>query len=214
MSFTGIPDDALEFYEGLEADNSKAYWSAHKHVYDTAVRAPLVALCEALAPEFGEVYLFRPYRDIRFSNDKSPYKTAQGGTVGSHYVHVGASGLFVAAGYHRMAPDQITRYRDAVDDDTSGAALEAEVDRLRSVDVTVDGDALKTKPRGYSADHPRIELLRFRSLAGWRELGAPDWLGTPAAVDHVAEVWRELGPLREWLDRYVGSSRDEGRRSR
>lgn len=207
MTFTGIPDDALEFYEGLEADNSKTYWSAHKDVYEKAVREPLRALCEKLAPEFGEVYLFRPYRDVRFAKDKSPYKTNQGATVGPYYVHLDAAGLSVGAGYYQMASDQIERFRQAVDDDKSGKALGKVVKQARAAGYTVGGDTLKTKPRGYDADHPRIELLRHRSLTGWRELGAPDWLHTVATVDHVSAAWRELAPLRSWLDKFVGPSR-------
>lgn len=208
MSFSGIPDDALEFYEGLEADNSKAYWSDHKHVYESSVREPLQALCAELSGEFGEVYFFRPYRDVRFSKDKSPYKNHQGATVGHHYLHIGASGLFVAVGYHHMAPDQITRFREAVDHDRTGSELATLVDDLRGDDYVVGGDQLKTRPRGYPADHPRLELLRHRSLAGWREFGAPDWLPTPKAASHVAAAWRGLAPLQSWLDAHVGPSRE------
>ena len=70
MSFDGFPDEALVFYEGLEADNSKAYWTDHKAVYDGCVAAPMKALLEELT-SFGEAKLFRPYRDVRFSKDKS-----------------------------------------------------------------------------------------------------------------------------------------------
>ena len=78
LVFNGWPAEALEFYEGLEADNSKAYWTANKAVYETAVRQPLDALSATIADEFGELVVFRPYRDVRFAKDKSPYKTAMG----------------------------------------------------------------------------------------------------------------------------------------
>ena len=116
MTFTGFPVEAFDFYEGLEADNSKTYWTAHKHLYEACVRDPLVALCELLEPEFGAVHLFRPYRDVRFARDKSPYKEQQGATVGDNYVLVSAAGLFAAGGYYHMAADQVGRYREAVDD--------------------------------------------------------------------------------------------------
>src|ERR1700761_4398338 len=100
MSFTGIPIAALDFYEDLEADNSKAFWTAHKSIYDESVKAPFEALLAELAPEFGAAKLFRPYRDVRFAKDKTPYKTHQGAWFGesSCYVHVSAAGLFLAAG--------------------------------------------------------------------------------------------------------------------
>jgi uncharacterized protein (TIGR02453 family) len=204
VSFAGIPFEALDFYEGLEADNSKTYWTEHKSTYESAVRAPMTALGDALAPEFGEPRLYRPYRDLRFAKDKSPYKDHQGMVVGDYYVHVSAAGLFVAAGYYQMLPDQLARYRDAVDDESAGAALVPVVDDLRADGYEVGGDQLKTKPRGYDADHPRLELLRYRALTAWKPLGAPEWLDTPAAADHIAVAWRELAPLQRWLDDHVG----------
>ena len=78
MTFTGIPTAALDFYEDLEADNTKSFWTAHKQVYDEAVRAPLEALCLELEKQYGAAKLFRPYRDVRFAKDNTPYKTHQG----------------------------------------------------------------------------------------------------------------------------------------
>lgn len=208
MTFDGIPLAALDFYEGLEADNTKTYWTEHKHVYDAEVRAPVAALAEQLAAEFGDVHLFRPHRDLRFSADKRPYKTHQGATVGAYYFHVSAAGLFVGTGYYQMNPDQIARYREAVDDDARGRSLESAVAELRERGYTIGGEQLKTKPRGFDADHPRIELLRHRALVAWHEFGAPEWLSTAKAADHVAAAWREMEPLRAWLDDHVGPSRE------
>lgn len=83
--FRGWPAEALEFYEGLEADNSKAYWTAHKDVYETVVLSPMKAIPAALAPEFGDGKVLRPNRDVRFSTDKSPYKTHIGSIIGASY---------------------------------------------------------------------------------------------------------------------------------
>lgn len=207
MTFTGIPIEALDFYEGLEADNTKTYWTQHKNTYETCVRAPITALCEQLAPEFGQVKVYRPYRDLRFSRDKSPYKDHQGAVVGDYYVQVSAAGLFVGTGYYQMESDQIERYREAVDDENSGTELETLVTALRDSGYEVGGDRLKTKPRGYAADHPRIDLLRHRALVAWRSYGAPDWLETSEAADHVAAAWREMASLQAWLDTHVGQPR-------
>ena len=81
MSFNGFPVSALDFYDDLELDNTKSFWETHKHIYQASVRAPMVALTEALADEFGTAKIFRPYRDVRFSKDKTPYKTHQGAFV-------------------------------------------------------------------------------------------------------------------------------------
>src|SRR5438552_9962360 len=102
MAFRGFPPEAISFYEGLEADNSKTYWTAHKDVYERAVKEPMEALCAELDGEFGPLRMFRPYRDVRFSKDKSPYKTAaaaaneaEHGDV--YYLHLSSSGLFVGS---------------------------------------------------------------------------------------------------------------------
>lgn len=207
MTFSGIPIEALDFYEGLEADNTKTYWTQHKDIYEQRVRAPLTALCERLSAEFGDAKVYRPYRDLRFSRDKTPYKDHQGALVGEHYVQVSAAGLFVGTGYYQMESDQVERFRAAVDDNASGSELEALVADLRDTGYEVGGDRLKTRPRGYAADHPRIELLRHRALVAWKSFGAPDWLETPAAADHVAAAWRDMIPLQTWLDDHVGPPR-------
>src|SRR6059036_967531 len=116
MAFRGWPAEALEFFEGLEADNSKSYWQANKGVYETLVRGPMEELLAELAPEFGEGRIFRPYRDVRFSADKSPYKTHMGAMLGEGYVQLSSGGLGLGCGMWEMAPDQLDRYRHAVAD--------------------------------------------------------------------------------------------------
>ena len=145
MRFEGFPDEGLVFYEGLEADNTKTYWTRHKAGYDEHVRAPLLALIEELTPEFGTAKVFRPYRDVRFSNDKTPYKTHQGAVVtpdgrgaGSWYVQISAHGLRVSGGCWRLESDQVDRYRRAVADDVQGPRLQAEVDRLAAAGFSID----------------------------------------------------------------------------
>ena len=171
MAFRGWSEEALEFFDGLEADNSKAYWQANKDVYENVVRAPMEELIDELAPEWGEGKIFRPYRDIRFSADKSPYKTNIAATLGEGYVQLSADGLAVGSGMWEMAPDQLERYREAVDENRSGGALERVVAKARAAGLEVMGHGeLKTAPKGYPKDHPRIELLRYKGLVTWRSL--------------------------------------------
>lgn len=207
MGFCGWPSEAVEFFDGLEDDNSKAYWQAHRAVYDDAVRAPMDALLGELASEFGEGKVFRPYRDVRFSNDKSPYKTAIGTSMEFGYVQFSAAGLAVGCGYYEMASDQLTRYRAAVDDDTTGGGLEGLVADVRALGIEVNSrESLRTAPRGYPKDHPRIELLRFKGLIAWREWPVGKWLSTPNAKVRVVESLRASRPLQNWLDTNVGPS--------
>lgn len=210
-AFTGWPVDAVEFYRGLEADNSKAYWTAHKSDYDTLVLAPMQALLDDLEAEFGPGRVFRPYRDIRFSADKSPYKTAIGATVGeSGYVHLSASGLGVGAGCHVMAPDQLARFRAAIDDDRSGEALVAAVAAVEDDGVPVIvHEQLKRVPRGFDPEHPRAELLRDKDLTTWVEWPVASWLHSPDAETRVAGALRASKPLTDWLETHVGPATQE-----
>lgn len=207
--FTGFPVAALDFYEDLESDNSKNFWAAHKTVYDESVRAPMAALLDELEPEFGSGKIFRPHRDVRFAKDKSPYKTHQGGYVevcsgAGFYVQVDARGLLVAGGHWAHTPDRLARYREAVDADLRGGRLEAIVGDLESAGFDIGGDRLKTTPRGYSADHPRIELLRHRALTAGRVFTSPDWIDSPRALTEVRDAWTAMRPLVDWFSDVLG----------
>jgi uncharacterized protein (TIGR02453 family) len=218
MSFAGFPDDGLVFYEGLEADNSKTYWTAHRGNYEAHVRAPMTALLEELAPEFGTAKLFRPYRDVRFSADKTPYKTHQGAVVtpegrgaGAWYLQISADGLLVSGGCWRLESDQVARYRRAVADDVQGARLAAEVARLRTDGWEIQGDRLVRVPAGFSADDDRIDLLRHRSLHATKHWTPEHWVHTPAALDRVRQAWRQLAALNAWFADNVGATTKEPR---
>jgi uncharacterized protein (TIGR02453 family) len=208
MAFRGWEAEALEFFEGLEVENTKAYWERHKGEYTDLVRAPMEALLAELEPDWGEGRIFRPYRDVRFSKDRSPYKTAIGATVGgTGYVQLDARGLAAGAGMWDMASDQLERYRAAVADDRSGPDLERRVAELRAGGVTVEArDRLKTAPRGYPKDHPRIELLRYKGLTAWQEWPAAAWLGTAKAKDRVIAFFERSRPIVAWLGDHVGPS--------
>jgi uncharacterized protein (TIGR02453 family) len=213
MTFRGWAAESLEFYEGLEADNSKGYWTEHKAVYEAYVLAPMSELLEELADEFGEGKIYRPYRDVRFSADKTPYKTAIGATLASGgYVQLSARGLAAGSGYYMMAPDQLDRYRKAVADERTGEQLRRTLAALEKQGIEITArDALKTAPRGYPKDHPRAELLRNKGLIAWQEWPVEQWLETPAAKDRIVWFFREAMPLRDWLDTHVGPSDMPGR---
>jgi len=212
MTFQGWPEEALDFYDGLEADNSKTYWLANKAIYENSVLQPMTELMAELEPEHGETKIFRPYRDVRFSRDKAPYKTAIGARVGEGYVQLSAAGLAAGSGMYGLEADQLDRYRRAVAADESGSDLERVIADVRKQDIEVHGrDALKSAPRGYQADHVRIELLRYKGLIAWKEWPVEPWLATSAARKMIADFLIAAQPLNDWLARHVGPSAQSGR---
>lgn len=203
MTFDGFPAAAFAFYDGLEADNSTSYWTDHKSEFDTAVQAPLLALLDELAPEFGRAKVFRPYRDVRFSADKSPYKTHQGAFVEAQpgvglYVQVSATGVLVGGGFHDSSPGLLAAVRAGIDDATTGPRLEQVVTGLTSTGWELGGETLRTAPRGVSPDHPRIALLRHKQLTLGREYD-PAQAGDAAFVGTVRDDWRALRPFVDWV---------------
>lgn len=210
MAFKGWPADALRFYQELEKDNTKAFWQANKDTYDTAVREPMELLMAELDAEqgFGASKIFRPHRDIRFSADKTPYKTTiSGWWENGPYVEVSANGLTLGRGYHMMAKDQLVAFRDAIVDDTTGAELEAIGATLAKAKIDMTSfDSVKTAPRGYPKDHPRIELLRHKGLIAIRSWEPAKWLHTAGVKKRIVEFSQATGPLVGWLDANVGPS--------
>jgi uncharacterized protein (TIGR02453 family) len=213
-AFAGFPPDALEFFADLESNNNRAWWQANRDRFDASVRDPMRALLDQLEPTYGTFRVFRMNRDVRFSRDKSPYKTAhaamtetEGGSL--HYVQLSTSGLFVGAGIYHPARDQLARWREAVADDRTGPELQRAVATVGKARLDVGPGhepPLATAPRGYPRDHPRIELLRWKGCIASRELGAPAWIHTARAAGEVDRAWQRAAPLVAWLDANVGPS--------
>ena len=204
MAFEGFPVAALDFYDDLEMDNTKSYWEAHKATYNEAVKAPMTALTDALSSEFGQAKIFRPYRDVRFSKDKAPYKTHQGafvpvGPATGWYVEISARGVRTGAGFYEASGANLARIREAIDNDLHGKQVAAILKKAERAGFEIGGERLKTSPRGYDADHPRIELLRHKSITVGRSLGFEQVIHEPALVDVVRKDWRALRPFVEWV---------------
>jgi uncharacterized protein (TIGR02453 family) len=207
--FAGFPEAALDFYDDLEIDNTKAFWEAHREVYQTSVKAPMTALVTALEPEFGTAKVFRPFRDVRFAKDKTPYKTHQGAYVGvgpacGWYVEIAARGVRTGAGFYDASSSDLGRIRASIANELTGDRLQKLLAKLTRAGFTVGGDRLKTSPRGYDADHPRIELLRHRSLTVTKDYGFEPVIHTPELVDAVRADWRAARPFVEWVAERLG----------
>ncbi|MEU0496943.1 DUF2461 domain-containing protein [Mycobacterium sp. NPDC006124] len=207
--FAGFPEAALDFYDDLEMDNTKSFWEAHRDVYLTCVKAPTTALVTALEPEFGTAKVFRPFRDVRFAKDKTPYKTHQGAYVGAGpacgwYVEIAARGVRTGAGFYDASATDLARIRASIVNDLTGDQLGKILAKLTRAGFTVGGDRLKTSPRGFDGDHPRIDLLRHRSLTVTKDYGFEPVIHTPEFVDAVRADWRAARPLVEWVAARLG----------
>lgn len=212
MKFRGWPEEAFEFYAELELNNQRSWWQAHRDVYEVAVRAPFETVMDAVEDEFGTMRMFRPNRDVRFSKDKSPYKTAaaamtesEGGSA--YYVQISSEGLFVGAGMYHMATDQLERFRSALLDDRQGSAIAGIADDLEATGFEIGAiDTLKTAPRGWPKDHPRTALARRKGLMMGRTFPRAKWQSTSRALDRITGVWHSAEAMVEWLDTRVGPS--------
>ncbi len=213
--FRGFGPEVFEWFAGLERDNTKTYFTATRERYEEAVRGGLVAMLDELAAELGgEARVFRQQRDLRFTPDKTPYKTRTYGVVygapsapSGLYAEISARGLYAGTGYYQMARDQLARYRDAVVDDRRGPELLEAVAAAEQSGLDVEGTALTTAPRGYPRDHPRIDLLRHKAvIAGRRAQPGDGGIPRDAALAHVGDTWRAAEPICAWLGAHVGPS--------
>jgi uncharacterized protein (TIGR02453 family) len=204
MAFNGWPVEAVEFYEGLEADNTKTYWHEHKSVYETCVKAPMEELLAELADEFGAGRVFRPFRDTRFSKDKSPYKLSCDAHLPGGYISLSADELFAGSGLYMPDPEQLRRFRSAVADDRSGSELESIVTALSKDGYDIGAhEVLKSAPKGYAKDHPRIELLKHKGIVMSKAWPVGAWLGTRRAKDRIVACLEAARPLNAWLARHA-----------
>jgi uncharacterized protein (TIGR02453 family) len=206
VSFTGFPVAALDFYDDLEMDNTRSFWETNRGVYDQSVAAPMKALTAGLAPEFGAAKVFRPYRDVRFAKDKTPYKTHQGAFVGvapatGWYVEVSARGVRTGAGFYNADAPTLAAFRDAIVDDSSGPQLQRILAKLEKAGFEISGEQLKTSPRGYDREHPRIDLLRHKQLFAGRTIGFEPVIHTAEVAEVVRADWKAYKPFVDWLSR-------------
>jgi uncharacterized protein (TIGR02453 family) len=207
--FQGWPPSAFAWFERLMEDNSKAYFTAHRSTYDNDVKGPLLALLAELEEEFGPGKVFRPNRDVRFSHDKSPYKTNTAAVVPGDmhhpgfWVEVSADGMAAGAGFHGADRAAVERFRTAVDDATSGSTLEEIVGRLEDEGLETHGETLKSAPRGYPKDHPRIRLLRHTHLIAVRREPVSPLVQSPAAAGWVRDTWHACQPMVSWLREHL-----------
>ena len=221
--FDGFADADAKFFRNLTKNQNRDWFQAHTHEYEDGYVTPMNALLEEVRPQIARFFgdyavgapkIFRIYRDVRFSKDKSPYKTHIGGylplTRGANmgrglelpaplYLQIGSE-TFVGAGSYMLSPEKLTRFRDAILDERLGKALVKLCDKLTKAGFVVESsDALKTVPRGFDPAHPRAEWLKRKSLT----VGFPplpqELLVSRELIDWLVKATKQAAPLMLWL---------------
>jgi uncharacterized protein (TIGR02453 family) len=202
--FAGFPREAFTFFEGLASHNNREWFQANKDVYERACRAPMQSLLAELAPTYGSGKLTRINRDMRFARGQAPYKNFIASGVGSrYYASLSKDGLYVGTGIYMPDSATLRRLREAIDDDASGRKIASIVAGLRRKRYSVGThESTANAPRGYTDDHPRIELLRMKDLHAGKQLPR-SVLSTRQALDRVVAVMNDIKPLSDWLQRHV-----------
>jgi uncharacterized protein (TIGR02453 family) len=237
MTYVGFTPKAFTFLRGLTRQNNKPWFEDHREAYEQELRAPLVALVEEMDARLAEVVpemigdrrrsVFRIHRDVRFSNDKRPYKTnaacwffhrdaqrARGERAGetTSAVHGGAGLYFqlapkdcwVGGGLWMPPRPALTKIRDALVEDLDGFLAIVEAPAFRKRFGELDAEAvLKRAPRGYVAEEPLATWLRYQSFTAGRKLADDETLGAGLA-DRLEADFRALVPLIRWLNRALG----------
>lgn len=208
--FAGWPPDALVFLRELEDNNDRDWFKANRSRYDDYLVAPTVALADELA-DLGRPHLFRPWNNTRFRPGpplKEHISVAIGYEgAGGFYVELSLDGLFVGAGLHAPAPDQVERLRAAVDKQRTAAPLERALRNAQDAGLALNEPDLVRAPRGYPADHPRLDLLRRRGLTVARRHELRPWVHRREAGRRIRAQLDAAVPLVRWLREHVGPSR-------
>jgi uncharacterized protein (TIGR02453 family) len=200
--FTGFARDAFSFWKGLEKNNNRDWFQAHKDTYERAVRRPMQLMIEELAPLYGGGRLSRINKDMRFAKEK-PYKNYLATGLGGCYISFSKEGLWVGTGMYKPEPAALRQLREAIAADNSGRALTKIISSLERKGFEVDTHArLEKPPRGYDATHPRVALLSMKDIYVGKQFG-PAEVSTAKVLDGVVKAITDVEPFRAWLHEHV-----------
>ena len=218
--FTGFPPETMKFLGSLAKNNSKDWFDAHRDDYDDywvdPAKAFVVAAGEVLqdiAPVEAQPKvngsIFRVNRDVRFSNDKRPYKDhldfwfwegERKTAVSGFFLRVTADGVGIGVGAHGFEKDRLAAYRKAVIGHESGKALQSAVTKIEKAKFEVKGENYKTLPRGFdSANEFTARMLRYNALWVGEDEPAPKSITSKRFVSWAMTRWSKMEPLHRWL---------------
>jgi uncharacterized protein (TIGR02453 family) len=220
-TFDGFADSEAKFFKALAKNQKRDWFLAHKEEFEDGWNRPMKALLSDVRDAIDRVYphcdldeprVFRIFRDVRFSKDKSPYKTHLGGHVSikrggkateapaAVYFHVGHDQRFAAAGYYMMDAPALERFRAAVADDARGRELAKILTRLDKKGFAADAhDALKRVPKGFDPNHPRADMLKRKGLIVTFPSVPKNLLTSGKLALWLASNAKAAAPLVEWL---------------
>ncbi len=209
--FTGWPTTAFDVLLELDGDPPAEVRERCRKDRERLVRAPMIALLHDLADadEAYEDFMAEGYVSPhygRWQHQLARIRIAH--DVGIHLAF-DLDGLHLSARWWTADPGQRHRYRSAIADDRSGTEFADLLQHLHDRGRRLHGDTMKRLPRGYSVDHPRAELLRYRTLICELPLGCEDWLHSPDVVDHVLAAATELRPFTSWFATHVATRPQE-----
>jgi uncharacterized protein (TIGR02453 family) len=204
-SFNGFPRETFTFFRQLARNNNRDWFQAHRETYELACREPMKQLIAALGADPARTKITRINRDMRFARGRDPYHTHIAAGVADRYLSLSAGGLYIGAGLYRPQGPTLERFRNAIDANASGRALQRIVTSLRRRGYRVDThERLAAPPRRYRAEHPRANLLRMKDIHAGKIL-APHALGSVAAVGRIKRAMAGEKPLVDWLRAHVSS---------
>lgn len=215
--FNGFPKEAFTFLRDLKRNNNRDWFLEHKPIYDTKVRAPMLELIQALQPEMKKFApeiqvsprgIFRIYRDVRFSQNKSPYKThiaASFDPKGSRnasaglYLHVEPGRVFLGGGIYHPDSPQLLAIRTQIASQYRKLQKIVKDKEFRRLFGKLGGEQLKRMPRGFAENHPAADLLRYKQFLAWKEFG-PEVARSSKMVSETVKYFRGMMPLIRFLN--------------
>jgi uncharacterized protein (TIGR02453 family) len=219
--FAGFPPATLKFLRALAKNNDRTWFEAHRAEFESEVMDPARDFINALGARLTRLApmivaeprtdrsIFRLHRDVRFSKDKSPYKTHLGILLwdgaapkmesAGFYLHVEPGQIFIGMGMHIFSKSALPAYREAVADKRRGAALARILAKLEKAGYGIGTQHYKRVPRGIDPEHPRADLLRHNGLHVEWKLKASEVIGSPALVNLCHSHFKAYAPLHRWL---------------
>ncbi|MGC8658642.1 MAG: DUF2461 domain-containing protein [Desulfomonilaceae bacterium] len=228
--FTGFPIECVQFYEDLRANNNKTWFDQHRTQFEKYVMEPARDFVREMGQTLMEISpgiiadtrynqsIFRPFRDTRFSKDKTPYKTHMGiffweGNLSKmdcpgFYLHLEPPNLMLAAGNHCFSKPILSLYRESVINSKHGTALSKILQAVQKKgDYQIGEKQYKQVPRGYDKNDKNAELLLFGGLTAWTERSIPSDFYSHKLIGYCFDVFKDLYPIHKWLLDMIGRTK-------